>query len=600
MTNSSSIPVLLVVPPFYAYGQPSLGPAALKSALTQQGISSRVIYANAWYANMVGIEFYRMLLSVISPAELYQEQIFATAAHGAAEWRTPVGEHAADFYTRYYELYGNNKTYLTDREFARAVEAVEPFIEAFVNEIKRIAPRIVGFSSLYSQINATLAMARRLKEALPGVLVVAGGSNCCGDMGDELKNVAFIDYVFDGEADIALPEFCANVLGGQALPRDKVVKCQAVVNLDDLEIPDYSDFMAQFRPEERDTSFLYFETSRGCWWGMKHRCRFCGISYAGMAFRAKSATKAAEQLCKLRRLYPDFSNYYACDSVFPFIYSDEFFATLAAHEFDGSVFYQVKPTLNFEDLKRMKGHGINSLGPGIESLSSKHLALMKKGTTAGRNIALLRDCRELNIEAKWNHLVAIPKDCGADYHALAKLLPLLQHLDPPVIIPIYIQRFSPYFDYPEEFEIRDVRPMSGYGKSFPDTFDLMRLAYNFNGTIDTDVRATPELLVPFYIEVWKWYGRWAGNRPELTLIRSKDTILVRDTRDCAVDEISEINEKELTLLKQCRSPLKKSSNNGEMKNLLERGFLIEIDNCYVSLVCDRHEETLEKYSETAL
>lgn len=589
MTNSAPVPVLLVVPPFYAYGHPSIGTAALKSALAKADISSRVLYANARYANIVGVGFYGKLMSVVSPVELYQERIFSRAAHGAEGRRHADGDRAADFYARYYELFGNEKANLTDQEFARAVESVEPFVEAFVDEVKKIAPRIVGFSSLYSQINATLAMARRLKETLPGILVVVGGSNCYGDMGDELLNVGFIDYVFDGEADLSFVRFCADVLGGRALPRDKIVRCQAVTDLDELEVPDYSDFMAQFRSEERDKTFLYFETSRGCWWGAKHRCGFCGISYAGMAYRTKSPKRAALQLCELRRRYPDYASFYACDSIFPHTYFDEFFATLASQGFDGSVFYQVKPTLDFEELKLMKRHGINSLGPGIESLSSKHLALMKKGTTAGINIALLRNCRELNIEAKWNHLVAIPRDCGADYHALAKLLPLLQHLDPPIIIPIYIQRFSPYFDQPEKFAIRDVRPMAGYVKSFPYGFDLMRLAYNFNGNFDTDVRTSPELLVPFYIEVRKWYGRWATNRPELTAFVSEGKVLVKDTRDCAADEISEISGNEWGLLRQCRSPRKKASVSGETENLLERGFLVEIDDSYLSLVCGMYE-----------
>ncbi len=589
MKDDDPVSVLLVVPPFYALGHPSLGTATLKSALAQKGISCKVLYANAQYAREIGTDLYQLLMSVVSPADLYQEQVFAEAAHGSPIHWQPAPAAAPDFYARYYDLYGNKRAGLSEQGFTAAVDGVEGFLERFIAEVRRVRPKIVGFSSLYSQINASLALARRLKQLFPEVIVVMGGSNCYGEMGEELKRVECLDYVFDGEADVAFPAFCEAVLAGQPLPTDKLIRCPSVTDLDPFDIPDYTDFLAQFRPEERDTTFLYFETSRGCWWGVKHRCRFCGISYDTMAFRTKSPQRAAQQLCELRQRYPDYENYYACDSVFPNTYFDEFFDTLAAHQFDGRIFYQIKPTLDFDKLKKMKAHGIHSLGPGIESLSSRHLKMMKKGTTAVRNIALLRNCRELEIEAKWNHLVALPQDCGADYEALAELLPLLQHLDPPIIIPIYIQRFSPYFDEPEQFGIEQVRPMEGYLKSFPEHIDLMKLAYNFNGQIETEVRRMPELLARFYIEVRKWYTRWGSNPAELAAFRAGGRVMVRDTRDCAVEAVTEIGEEELAVLQQCRTPRKQEGITANVGNLLRRGFLVDLDDSFLTLVCGTAE-----------
>jgi radical SAM superfamily enzyme YgiQ (UPF0313 family) len=41
------------------------------------------------------------------------------------------------------------------------------------------------------------------------------------------------------------------------------------------------------------------ETARGCWWGAKHHCTFCGLNQNDMAFRAKSPQCAMDELVHL-------------------------------------------------------------------------------------------------------------------------------------------------------------------------------------------------------------------------------------------------------------------------------------------------------------
>lgn len=589
MQDDNNIAVLLIVPPFYAYGHPSLGTAVLKSALAQKGISAKVLYANALYARQIGVEFYRDIMSVTSPDELYQEQIFSRSAHGGAMETPKTALGSGSFYNRYYELFAYKRTALPDQELATAMDAIEEFLASVVDEVRKIRPRIVGLSSLYSQVNASLAIAKAIKQASPDVLVVIGGSNCYAEMGEELARFPHVDYVFDGEADLTFPTFCESVLNGGKPPAGKLVRCTPVESLEELGIPDYDDFLTQFPPEERKDVFLYLETSRGCWWGVKNRCRFCGISYETMSFRAMSPRKAASQLCDIRKRYPEYKLYYACDSVFPNGFFDEFFEGLAEGGFDGSIFYQIKPMFDMDKLRKMKAHGIDILGPGIESLSTRHLKMMKKGTTASTNIAVLRNCKELGIEAKWNHLVALPNDTAEDYDEITDRLPLLQHLDPPIITPIYVQRFSPYFDFSDEHGITAIRPMGGYDKSFPAGIDLMKLAYNFDGEMTSAIRSRPEILARFMLEIRKWYDRWSSNPAELMVFRDGERLLVRDTRDCAVEEVTEIDEADMERLKACRSFRPKNLVDSGISDLVKRGFVAEIDGGFLSLVCGTHD-----------
>ena len=66
-------------------------------------------------------------------------------------------------------------------------------------------------------------------------------------------------------------------------------------------IPDYDDYFARLAairhwPQHRFEPHLVFETSRGCWWGAKHHCTFCGLNGDTMAFRSKSPDRAFDEI----------------------------------------------------------------------------------------------------------------------------------------------------------------------------------------------------------------------------------------------------------------------------------------------------------------
>ena len=72
----------------------------------------------------------------------------------------------------------------------------------------------------------------------------------------------------------------------------------AVTDLDALPYPDYTDFFAQFERSQFGKNWqpsVFVETSRGCWWGERMHCTFCGLNGATMAFRSKSAPRALER-----------------------------------------------------------------------------------------------------------------------------------------------------------------------------------------------------------------------------------------------------------------------------------------------------------------
>ncbi len=55
------------------------------------------------------------------------------------------------------------------------------------------------------------------------------------------------------------------------------------------------------QPLALERNMMPYKTSRGCWWGQKHHCTFCGINGGGMGFRDKSPDLALDQVRKLRQ-----------------------------------------------------------------------------------------------------------------------------------------------------------------------------------------------------------------------------------------------------------------------------------------------------------
>src|SRR5262249_18525878 len=74
---------------------------------------------------------------------------------------------------------------------------------------------LVGFTAMFRQTLADIAMARKLKALAPGLVTVVGGACCEGAMGRELsKRAEVFDYVFSGPALVSFPQLVQELLDG--------------------------------------------------------------------------------------------------------------------------------------------------------------------------------------------------------------------------------------------------------------------------------------------------------------------------------------------------------------------------------------------------
>ncbi|HJU84041.1 MAG TPA: RiPP maturation radical SAM C-methyltransferase [Holophagaceae bacterium] len=562
------LPVALISMPFGMLRSPSLGLSLLKAGLSRRGIGSKVHYFTLDYARTLGEDLYLDLTTRNPfPADLVGEWIFAPALGRegdpeAYERLVLEGGHRA----HRKEAGALESGWQATLAGAKAQRALTPdLLEGWVDRILADAPRVVGFSTVFEQTAASLAAARLIKERSPDTLVVLGGANAEGPMGEALfETHAFLDAVFSGECDHRFPEAMAAFLETGRIPKAPGLQLRPwlegppaagdldVKDMDSLPVPDFSDFFEQLAAsglEMPGRPAILFETSRGCWWGAKQHCTFCGLNGETMAYRSKSADRALEEYRELQRRHPG-CEVLVVDNILDMSYFKTFLPALAAEGNPSDIFYEVKANLTKDQLRILKAARVSYIQPGIESLSDGVLKLMKKGVRGLQNLQLLKWCAELGVDPVWNFLYGFPGEDPAEYTRMAELLPLLGHLKPPFIcVKIRLDRFSPNFTGAEAAGFTEVHAYPAYGLVFglsPELAD--RVAYYFDCAYadgrDPDAYAAP---LREAVEAWKR----GGGRESLVALDKGDHLLVFDTRAVALQPLALLEGPERAAILAC-------------------------------------------------
>ncbi|MDX6769072.1 MAG: RiPP maturation radical SAM C-methyltransferase [Elusimicrobiota bacterium] len=537
--------VLMVSLPFGPLNMPSIGLSLLQACLKDKGIRSQCLYLTLPFAKAVGVELYNDITSgKPDSADMLGEWIFAESLN--------PGRTDADAYLKGVLRAGGKGSAETDALFSQALQAREratEFIESCAVEIDWGRYPVVGFTSIFQQNVASLALARRIKTAHPGVRIVFGGANVEGVMGLELlRNFPFVDAVVSGEGEVAFPALVEKLLTGEApegLPgvftqltcqREPAAGTRLTApspkSLDDLPHLDYDDYFGQLRESGLDLGQdlrLLFETSRGCWWGQKSHCTFCGLNSSNMAFRSKSQERALSELDGLLARYPGIE-VSVVDNILDMSYFQRFLPALRDRGGKTDLFYEVKANLRKEQLRLMREAGISRIQPGIESLSSAVLKLMRKGTTGLQNVQLIKWCKELNIIPYWNILWGFPGEDPGEYEKMARWVPLLTHLPPPgSTAQLRLDRFSPNFDQSRALGFSNVKARSSYAHLYPglDDESRHRLAYYFSFDY-RDGRDPRGYVRPLQDAVRAWCGDYRDS--EMISIETAEGLLVWDQR----------------------------------------------------------------------
>ncbi len=534
----TSAPTVIVSMPFQDVNRPSIQLGLLKAIGETHGLPMRTLHANLDFAVLIGLELYGLLAE--NRGRQIGDWLFSVEAFGAAA-PDPTGRFLDEFET---ELSYVDESVEQTRKRLLAVRErdVPVLLDALADELA--GARIVAFSSTYQQNAASFALARRLKQRDPEVRTVFGGANFDGEMGPELvRSIDCIDFAVTGEADSAFPALLGALAAGadpSGIPGviwrdgDRVVTVPPEAprsQLDDLPVPDYTEYFDRAARLKLPTKHITipFESARGCWWGAKHHCTFCGLNGSIMSFRAKSPARVLDELDSQAARYRSF-RFNAVDNILDPKYLKTLFPAIVAGRRDYQIFYEVKANLTRAQVKGLAEAGVRELQPGLESLNSHVLRLMDKGVRAAQNVNLLRWARHYGIDIGWNVLWGFPGETAEDYARQAAVIPHLAHLQPPMgTSRVWLERFSPLFTQPARFPMKRREPEPSYRYVYPATVDLERIAYFFS--YDLEVALDPSTYTALRDAVTGWRAAWeAETQPRLVYRSAPGFLQIYDGR----------------------------------------------------------------------
>lgn len=554
---------LIIVPPFGSLDWPCLGPHVLEAVARPQGFRVRIVYANLLFAARIGLDAYQAIAGADRNSRL-GDRVFCQQAF---ECLPILGKRSEE----------SEKL----KQMEWLAEEAGRFCEELARAIVASNVKVVGCTTTFDQTISALALLRHVKSQKRTVVTILGGANCEGQMGVALAAVApIVDHIFQGEAEHAFVKLLATQDTGDSMP--KLIHSSPCLDLEIIPCPDYSDYFFQrsWTGLNLPDAWLTYETSRGCWWGMKQHCTFCGLNGENLTFRFKRAERVIEDILKLRQAH---GNLKICmtDNIMPHRYHRDLVPNLAMLSPRAEIFYEQKANLTLSQVDALAKAGIKTIQPGIESLSTSLLRRIRKGVSAGQNIALLRHCLICGITPHWNLLYGLPGDRAEEYIQMKDLMNLIPHLPPPSgLSRLSIDRFSPYFEQPEIFGISNIRPLRGYADVWPESASVKELAYHFYGDYESESAGDLDLFNALESCIDRWKARWNNivSPPRLCVLPiGHNELRLLDARDVDRTIIEPIS------IDQARATLWGTASKASLDWASANGYVYNIDGRWVGL-----------------
>ena len=538
-----STPVALVNMPFSASKYPSIQLGTLAAVLKSRGIAVKNHHLYLDFAYQIGVPLYEVLCD---KRGLLGEWLFS---HILFHDNPKNGEYPRIFKPIFESVARETGCPPSALEAIKLKVAPE-FLTRMLTQIDWGQYRIVGFTSTFDQNVASLTLAKMIKELYPDVRIVFGGANYDGEMGlEHFRAFPWIDYVVVGEGEEAFPALVKQVLEGKegesfppgvAHRREKQIAFEPNAHLfsefERTGPPDYDDYFEHLdrldpQASQKLNRIIPYEGSRGCWWGEKHHCTFCGLNAQAMKFRAKSPEQAFREIGYLSSRY-NTTRFRFVDNIIDMGYIDDLFGKLAAQRFDLEFFIETKSNLTRKQLQTLAHGGLKSMQPGIESLSTSQLQEMKKGVTPLQNLQCLKWAAYYDIHVSWNILLGFPGETNEDYRRHIELIPSILHLQPPECVgELWLERFSPYYKWPEQNGIRITGPGLAYAYVYdPRVLDLEKIAYDFEYEL-IEKKVDPGMIEGLTQVTEAWKRRHASeDKPFLYYSKSIDFVTIFDGR----------------------------------------------------------------------
>ncbi len=529
----------LINMPFGFHIYPSIQLGTLSTLLKTHGWDVKSYYLNLHFAHRISIPVYNELCE---KRFLTGEWLFSHLLFGDA----PGNQAYTDHFAAHIEDVCRSIEFSPEQLLDLKARMIPEFLHWAVKAIDWGQYSVVGFTSTFNQNIASVTLAKLIKEKFPAIKILFGGANYDSEMGSEyFRAFEWIDYAVTGEAEHVLHPLMESIRDDGPVPNgvihrkdDKIVyesNDDMFVEFENYGPPDYDDYFEQLREIDPNSPALenpiiLYETARGCWWGEKHHCTFCGLNAASMKFRARGMEQVHQDIADLSKRY-DTYRFRIVDNILELKYIDGVFGKLAEGNYDFQFFVEVKSNMTKQQIKTLAHGGVNVVQPGIESFSLNQLREMDKGVRPIQNILFLKWAMYYGIEVTWNILTGFPGETDEDYRQQIDVIQPLIHLQPPIGVgDLWLERFSPYFTRPGDYGVRITAP----GEAYPYVYDaakmdLMKIAYDFE--FESSARIDPRLVAELQQTVTEWKQRHESEHlPYLFFTQSPKFVTVYDSR----------------------------------------------------------------------
>jgi len=328
-------------------------------------------------------------------------------------------------------------------------------IEDVKQEVKRLAPEILGITCGSVTYKRCIETAKAVKEVLPSCKVVVGGWHPSYLPESMLQHPA-IDYVVMGEGERAIVELAKSItkgeddsaiakISGLAYRRGEKITKNAPTFISDLDqVPFPARHLLPMHLYSREMEYLSVKpvdtmnVIRGC----PYNCAFCETKKLwGSKCRAFSPSRVVEELNHLVSDYGTKGIYFVGDN---FTIQKKRTIRLCKEirksELDMEWICDTRVDLISRDLlKEMKEAGCRTIWFGVESGSSHILKKINKQITLQQALDAFKLCREEEIRTASSFMLGLPGETVKDMEASFKFA---RKLDPDWV------RFNIFVGYP--------------------------------------------------------------------------------------------------------------------------------------------------------
>ncbi len=557
----------LVTMPYSRIELTSVALGLLQAKLMEAGLSAQSVYANILFAEKIGTLAYTRI-SLFRPRLAVADWTFS---HIAFPDFSPDNEAYLNLVMTMNEVYTPVDRNKLEELLWLVRNGAETFVEELSARILESRPRIVGCSSTFCQHVPSLALLKRIRELAPDVVTILGGANCETIMGRSTHRLfPWVDYVVSGEADGLIVELTRAILekgrgvASEHLPTGVLGPVHRVIgypgaegngsndvprainlSMEDYPVPNYDDFV-KTRGEalsirDQIVPGMTVESSRGCWWGQKKGCVFCGFNGKGMQYRTKAPEKFVAELATLHKRY-GIDGVETVDNILDMNYLKTALPMIKDAGAPYRLYYEIKSNLQRRHIRILREAGVIWVQTGIESLNSNILKLMNKGCKSYQNIQLLKWLREYGIRVHWNMLYDFPGDQDDWYEEMVNLVPLLYHLQSPVkMAPLEFCRFSVYHENQGTYGLK-LSSSSPFKYVYPlKSRDMDDLVYFFEDEVRSAHEQNP--ILAFLTErpvfrtlrrlIYSWRDFFWYRKATLSMKIQDDQLIIDDTRPVA-------------------------------------------------------------------